>query len=66
MWRAGECLGISLARIVLQVLAAILLLTICSLASATAQIGALGVMGDSLSDEYFARNASMVGQHYVR
>jgi lysophospholipase L1-like esterase len=50
----------------LRVLPIILLLVFGALASANAQIGALGVMGDSLSDEYFEETYGTYATNWVQ
>src|SRR5579862_4913045 len=66
MWRAGEVLWTSTASAVRWVPAAIVLSAVISLSSAYGQIGALGVMGDSLSDEYFEEAYGTYATNWVQ
>ena len=65
MWRAGEAWGVCLTRTNHAISLAVLLLAFGTLASANAQIGALGVMGDSLSDEYFEETYGTYATNWV-
>ena len=66
MWLRREAWGRSLSRITARVLPAILLFAFGALSSATAQIGAFGVMGDSLSDEYFEETYGTYATNWVQ
>jgi len=56
----------SLARMTPRVLPTILLVAFGAFTSAHGQIGALGVMGDSLSDEYFEENYGTYATNWVQ
>ncbi len=55
-----------MATMTCRILLAILVLALGALTSANAQIGALGVMGDSLSDEYFEETYGSYATNWVQ
>src|SRR5208282_482452 len=66
MWCRRETLETSLARMTRGILLATLLATFGALTSVNAQISALGVMGDSLSDEYFEETYGTYATNWVQ
>lgn len=66
MWRTGQALCTSGVRMFRRALLAIPLLTFVSFSSANGQITALGVMGDSLSDEYFEEAYGTYATNWVQ
>ena len=66
MRNSGAALGRYWARALRRNLAAIVLLACGTLSAANAQISALGVMGDSLSDEYFEEGYGTYATNWVQ